>query len=140
MRQTTSSCECSSSAHSAFYVIGNSIGISYYIKKPQLSDYPDNCSCNKYTLNRTHYIIIFPALLRNLRIKETCFLIFLRYPLIHLQHNQHLRLLHLHQVKVLMNRVLSREEVRLQEEHVMGQVNLMCRLNLMNHIFPSDQA
>nr|DAU36657.1 MAG TPA: hypothetical protein [Caudoviricetes sp.] len=33
LRQTTSSCECASSAHSAFYVIGNSNRISYYIKK-----------------------------------------------------------------------------------------------------------
>ena len=32
LRQTTSSRECASSARSAFYVIGNSIGISYYIK------------------------------------------------------------------------------------------------------------
>ena len=34
LRQNTSSCECASSAYSAFYVIGDSIGISYYIKKP----------------------------------------------------------------------------------------------------------
>ena len=33
LRQTTSSRECASSARSAFCVIGNSIGISYYIKK-----------------------------------------------------------------------------------------------------------
>ena len=58
-----------------FLCKGASNRISYYIKKPQLSDYPDNCSCNKYTLNRTHYIIIFPALLRNLRIKETYLLL-----------------------------------------------------------------
>ena len=37
LRQTTSSCECSSSAHSAFYVIGNSNRISYYIKNPLMS-------------------------------------------------------------------------------------------------------
>ena len=36
LRHTTSSCECALSAHSAFYVIGNSIGITYYIKKMAL--------------------------------------------------------------------------------------------------------
>ena len=33
LRQTTASRECASPAHNSFYVIGNSIGISYYIKK-----------------------------------------------------------------------------------------------------------
>lgn len=40
LRQTTSSRECASSARSAFCVIGNSIGISYYIKKvPEWTKY-----------------------------------------------------------------------------------------------------
>ena len=37
LRQITSSCECALSAHSAFYVIGNSNRISYYIKNPLMS-------------------------------------------------------------------------------------------------------
>ena len=54
LRQTTASRECASPAHNSFYVfyvIGNSIGISYYIKKQTTTgNYPGSCLPNHFIL------------------------------------------------------------------------------------------
>ena len=51
LRQTTASRVCASPAHNAFYVIGNSIGISYYIKKQTTTgNHPSSCLPNHFIL------------------------------------------------------------------------------------------